>query len=76
MSDDTITRLSEHAYEESFRLFMKLFDERIQSLREKNDTATVDEFKENKGAIRELQEIKKLFRPRREIKHHDGAFRV
>ena len=75
MNRDTIVKIQEYADTECFRLFIRLFNELIDSNRVKNDTATGEEVVRNQGAIQQLRDILKIqvVRPSK-YTAKDGAF--
>jgi len=75
--DETIIveKLAAESYTSTFKLFMQYLDMRIDKLRVKNDTGSLDEVAKNQGAIRELISIRNTFTKKRtQRKKYDGAF--
>ena len=56
------------------RACRKLLEVVISDLREKNDTATTEDFLKNQGAIRELKLMHKGIGPKQTMTEFDGGF--
>lgn len=70
-----VEKLAAESYTSTFKLFMQYIDIRIDKLRVKNDTDSLDEVAKNQGAIKELISIRNTFTKKRaQHKKYDGAF--
>jgi hypothetical protein len=67
-------KAKEYALTDAGKVFRKLLLVWIGELREKNDTASTEDFPKNQGAIRELKRIHKAITPPHLIKEYDGGF--
>jgi len=65
---------SEYGATEVGKLLVLLFHACINELREKNDSAEMNDVLKNQGAIREMKLLLKDLNPREEQQQYDGAF--
>jgi hypothetical protein len=67
-------KAKEYATTDAGKTFRQLLITWIEDLRQKNDTASPEDFPKNQGAIRELKLIQKAITPPHHMQEYDGAY--
>jgi hypothetical protein len=67
-------KVMEYASTEAGRTFRLLLETWIKDLRHKNDTASIEDFPKNQGAIKEMKLMLKAITPHQQIREFDGSY--